>query len=88
MWLLRSLKYNVVDRHAPRGQGSIVCYPVLEITSSGFQQQNKGLTFGARVVGSRQTVEGQRVDGVSEPAATVDVTVYEVVSSVGVGDVR
>lgn len=46
------------------------------------------MAFRARAVGVGQRVEGQRVDGVPEPAATVNVTVDEIVSGVGIGDVR
>jgi hypothetical protein len=88
MRLVRFLKYNVVDHHAARGQGSIGLDPVLEIASSGFQQQHKGLTFRAHAIWIGQRVEGQWVDRVPEPAAAVDVAVYEVVSGVGVVDVR
>ena len=83
--LLRSLKYNC---HAARGQGSICFDPVLEIASSGFQQQNKRLAFRAGVVGVRERIECQWVDGVPEPAVAVDVAVYEIVSSVGFVNVR
>ena len=44
--------------------------------------------FRARVVGVRKGVEGQRIDRVSEPAATVNVTTHEIVSSIGVGNIR
>lgn len=88
MRLVGFLKHNVVDHHAAGGQGSIGLDPILEIASSGLQQQNEGLTFRARAVRIGQRVEGQRVGRVPEPAAAVDVTVYEVVSGVGAVDVR
>lgn len=69
-------------------QSGIGLDPILEITSSRFQQQNKGLAFGAGVIRVRETVEGQGIDRVLEEATAVDVTAYVVVSGVSVGDVR
>ena len=77
----------MIDGHVAGGQGTFGFNPVLEITSSGFQQQDKRLTLRARHTGIRESVESQRVDRVSEPTIAIDVTVNEVVSSVGVGDV-
>ena len=87
MRLVGFLEYNIVNNHAARGQGGIGLDPILEIASSGFEQQYKRLTLRARAVCIGQRVEGQWVDCIPEPAATVDVTIYEFVSSISTVDV-